>query len=127
MYNWTYEFNLFCIIDYHNILIDYSVLFSQFLGTLLLSPFPNKYGRKTIFKILIVISLIIHINLMLVINPLHLIISNFLGGITLFAYTIGFYIIIEYLRKDMTGSTIGFFNSVYPLFGIFLGFFFLTI
>ena len=127
IHNWTYEFDLFCNRDYYNTLIVYSVLFGQFLGALLLSPFPDKYGRKTIFKILIVISLIIHINLILLINPLHIIISNILGGITLFAYTMGFYIIIEYLRKDMTGQAIGFFNAVYPLFGVFLGFFFLTI
>jgi len=127
IHNWAYEFDLFCKKDYYNTLIVYSILFGQFLGTLLLSQFPDKYGRKTIFKILIVISLIIHINLMLLINPLHVIISNILGGITLFAYTMGFYIIIEYLRKDMTGLAIGFFNAVYPLFGVFLGFFFLTI
>lgn len=127
IHNWSYEFDLFCNRYYYNTLIVYSVLFGQFLGTLLLSPFPDKYGRNTIFKILIVISLIIHINLILLINPLHVIISNFLGGITLFAYTMGFYIIIEFLRKDMTGLAIGFFNGIYPLFGVFLGFFFLTI
>ena len=56
IHNWTYEFDLFCNRDYYNTLIVYSVLFGQFLGTLLLSPFPDKYGRKIIFKIIIVIS-----------------------------------------------------------------------
>ena len=127
IHNWTYEFDLFCQRDYYNTYIVYSVLFGQLLGTVLLSPFPDKYGRKTIFIILTTLSLIIHINLVLVINPIHVMICNILGGITSFAYTMGFYLIIEYLKNDMTGLALGLFNGVYPLFGVFLGFFFLTI
>ena len=127
IHNWTYEFNLFCDREYLNTFVIYSILVGQLLGTLLLSPIPDKYGRKTIFIIIITLSLIIHINLILLANPFHIIISNILGGITSFAYTMGFYIIIEYIRKDLTGLVLGLFNAIYPLFGVFLGFFFLTI
>lgn len=127
IHNWTYEFNLFCDREYLNTLIIYSILLGQLLGTILLSPIPDKYGRKNIFIIIITVSLIIHINLVIVVNPFHIMISNLLGGITSFAYTMGFYIIIEYIRKDLTGLVLGFFNAIYPLFGVFLGFFFLTI
>ena len=127
IHNWTYEFNLFCDREYLNTYVIYSILIGQLLGTLLLSPIPDKYGRKKIFIIIITVSLIIHINLILVVNPFHVIISNLTGGITSFAYTMGFYIIIEYIKKDLTGLVLGFFNAIYPLFGVFLGFFFLTI
>ena len=127
IHNWTYAFNLYCEREYLNTFIIYSILFGQLLGTLLLSPIPDKYGRKNIFTIIIGISLIIHINLILLANPFHVIISNILGGISSFAYTMGFYIIIEYIRSDLTGFVLGLFNAVYPLFGVFLGFFFLTV
>ena len=127
IHNWTYAFNLYCDREYLNTFIIYSILLGQLLGTLLLSPIPDKYGRKIIFKIIIAISLIIHINLIFLTNPLHVIITNILGGISSFAYTMGFYIIIEYIRSDLTGFVLGLFNGVYPLFGVFLGFFFLTI
>lgn len=127
IHNWTYEFNLFCDREYLNTLIVYSILIGQLLGTIFLSPIPDIYGRKNIFKVIITVSLIIHINLVLLQNPFHVMISNLLGGITSFAYTMGFYIIIEYIRNDLTGSVLGVFNAIYPLFGVFLGFFFLTI
>ena len=127
IHNWTYAFDLYCNREYLNTLVIYSILFGQLLGTVLLSPIPDKYGRKTIFKIIIAVSLIIHINLIILFNPYHVMISNILGGITSFAYTMGFYIIIEYIRSDLTGFVLGLFNAIYPLFGVFLGFFFLTI
>ena len=127
IHNWTYAFDLYCNREYLNTLTIYSILLGLLLGTLLLSPIPDKYGRKNIFKIIIAISLILHINLILVVNPFHLMITNILGGISSFAYTMGFYIIIEYIRGDLTGFVLGLFNAVYPLFGVFLGFFFLTI
>ena len=127
IHNWTYAFNLYCDRDNLNTLIVYSVLIGQLLGTVLLSSIPDKYGREKIFKIIIFLSLIIHINLILLSNPTHVIISNILGGISSFAYTMGFYIIIEYLKSDITGLVLGLYNAIYPLFGVFLGFFFLTI
>lgn len=127
IHNWSYAFDLYCKREYLNTLIIYSILIGQLLGTVLLSSIPDKYGRKNIFKIIIAISLIIHINLIILVNPFHVMISNILGGITSFAYTMGFYIIIEYIRTDLTGFVLGLFNAIYPLFGVFLGFFFLTI
>ena len=127
IHNWIYEFDLYCEREYLNILITYSILISLLLATVFLTPIPDKYGRKSIFKFFIALSLIVHINLMLVINPFHIIISTFIGCFTAFSYYMGFYIIVEFIRSDLTGSVLGVFNAAYPLFGIFLGFFFLTI
>ena len=127
IHNWAYEFNLFCDKEYLITFMTYSIFIGQILGTIFLSPIPDKYGRKNIFIIIITISLIIHINLLFLVNPFHIIILNILGGFTSFAYTMGFYIIIEYIRKDLTGLVLGIFNAIYPLFGVFLGIFLLTI
>ena len=127
IHNWAYEFNLYCDKEYLITYMTYSIFIGQILGTVFLSPIPDKYGRKNIFIIMITLSLIIHINLLLLVNPKFLIILNMLGGITSFAYSMGFYIILEYIRSDLTGKVLGIFNAIYPLFGVFLGLFLLII
>ncbi len=62
VHNWSYEFNLYCNKDYLNVFIVYSVLIGLIIGPLILSYIPDKYGRKTIFITLIIISLINHFN-----------------------------------------------------------------
>ena len=127
VHNWSYEFNLYCNKDYLNVFIVYSVLIGLIIGPLILSYIPDKYGRKTIFKTLVIISLINHFNLILSLNVFHIILINFIGGILGFTYSMGFYIILEYIRNDLTGFVLGLYNAIYPFFGVFLSFFFLTI
>ena len=71
------------------------------------------------------ISLFFHFNLLFAIGPIHLILITFLGGIINALFAISFALFTEFFLKEKNGILIGIFNAVYPLFGIFLAFFFM--
>ena len=76
-------------------------------------------------KISMLISLFFHLNLLCAVGPIHLIIITFLGGTINALFAICFALFTEFFLKEKNGILIGIFNAVYPLFGIFLSFFFM--
>ena len=123
--NWSYTYDLYCERDYYNVILSSIPFFGSMLGTLFLLPLPDKYGRKKVFSISMLISLFFHFNLLCAIGPIHLIIITFLGGIINALFAICFALFTEFFLKEKNGILIGIFNAVYPLFGIFLAFFFI--
>ena len=123
--NWSYTYDLYCERDYYNVILSSIPFFGSMLGTLFLLPLPDKYGRKKVFSISMLISLFFHFNLLCAIGPIHLIIITFLGGIINALFAICFALFTEFFLKEKNGILIGIFNAVYPMFGIFLAFFFM--
>ncbi len=123
--NWSYSYDLYCERDYYNVILSSIPFFGSMLGTLFLLPLPDKYGRKKVFSISMLISLFFHFNLLCAIGPIHLIIITFLGGIINALFAICFALFTEFFLKEKNGILIGLFNAVYPMFGIFLAFFFM--
>ena len=123
--NWSYTYDLYCDRDYYNVILSSVPFLGSMIGTLLVLPLPDKYGRKKVMKIAMLISLIFHLNLLCAIGPIHLIIITFLGGIINALFAISFALFTEFFLKEKNGILIGIFNAVYPLFGIFLAFFFM--
>ena len=121
--NWSYTYDLYCQKDYYNVILLSVPFIGGMLGDLLLLPLPDKYGRKKILRVSMFISLILHLNLLCTIGPIHLIITTFLGGIIYSIFPICFSLFTEFFNVEKNGILIGIFNAVYPLFGIFLSFF----
>ena len=123
--NWSYTYDFYCDRDYYNVILSTLPFFGSMLGTLFLLPLPDKYGRKIVMKVSMSISLFFHFNLLCTIGPLHLIIVTSLGGIINALFAMCFALFTEFFKKEKNGILIGIFNAVYPLFGIFLAFFFM--
>ena len=123
--NWSYTYDLYCERDYYNIILASIPFLGSMIGTLFVLPLPDKYGRKKVFRISMLISLFFHLNLLCAIGPIHLIIITFLGGIINALFAICFALFTEFFLKEKIGILISIFNAVYPLFGIFLAFFFM--
>ena len=123
--NWSYTYDLYCERDYYNVILSSLPFLGSMIGTLFLLPLPDKYGRKKVMKISMLISLIFHLNLLCAIGPIHLIITTFLGGHINALFAICFALFTEFFAKEKNGILIGIFNAAYPSFGIFLAFFFM--
>ena len=125
--NWSYDYDLYCSKDYYNDLVSTIFFTGGIIGSITLASIPDKYGRKKIFQILIVASLILHLNLLFAIGPIHVIITFFLGGLCSFSFGMCFFIVSEYLPSSTSGIVIGVLNALYPLGGVLVGFFFMFI
>ena len=125
--NWSYTFDLYCERDTYITTITSIFFVGQMIGTLFIIPLSDKYGRSIILKITVIISLILHLNLLLSIGPIHLILINFIGGIFAPIFLIVFSLFAEFYPKNKNGLLTGIFNSVYPLTGILLCLFFMVI
>jgi len=123
--NWSYTYDLYCEKDYYNVILLSVPFIGSMLGDLFALPLPDQYGRKKIFKISSFISLIFYLNLLCTFGPLHLIIITFLGGIINALFAVCFSLFTEFFNKEKNGILIGIFNGIYPLFGIFVAFFFM--
>ena len=125
--NWSYDYDLYCSRDYYNDLISTAFFLGGISGFMSLSSIPDKYGRKNIFKFLLVLSCILHLNLMLASGPIHMMILFYFGGFFSFAFGMSFFIVTEYLPSTITGTVMGVVNALYPAGGVFIGFYFLYV
>ena len=77
--NFTYSFDLICDKENYIPLIGSVFFFGSILGCLVLSPLPDKFGRKRIFQILLSISCIANILSLCTVNPTQLLFIIFLS------------------------------------------------
>ena len=125
--NWSYTFDLYCKRDSYVTIMTSIIFVGNMLGTLLVLPLPDKYGRSKILKNVTLISLILYFNLLFSLGPIHLIVINFVGGIFSPIFGMGYSLFTEFFPKEKNGYLIGIYNSIYPFGGVLLSFFFLFI
>ena len=127
LHNWSYSFDLYCNNEHYIPLIGSSFFFGGILGSILITPLPDKFGRKKIFNSLTFISCLMHINLLFSNNPFHIVIICFISGFCYAIYGIFGVIMYEFLPNDKIGIIMTYSNAIYPLAGVFLAFFFIYI
>ncbi len=127
LHNWSYSFDLYCQNEYYIPLIGSSFFFGGILGSIIVTPLPDKYGRKKIFNFLIFLSCIVHINLFLCFNPSFLVLLCFISGFCYSIYGMFGVIMSEYLPINEISMLMTYSNAIYPLAGVLLAFFFLYI
>lgn len=127
IHNWAYSFDLFCSRESYTTFISDAFFVGGAIGCIVLAKIPDKFGRKKLFCILLILSCILHINLFLTTGAVHGIIVFTFGGFSSFAYGMTGYIISENLPSSKTGIIMGITNGIYPIFGILMGFFYLFI
>ena len=122
--NWSYTYDLYCEKDYYNVIIASAPFVGTMIGTIIITPLSDKYGRKKVFHISALISLIINLNMLFAFGPIHIILISFFGGIIENIFAVCYSLFVEFFLQENNGILIGIFNAAYPLFGIFLFFFF---
>ena len=122
--NFTYAFDLYCNKEFFLPLYSTVFFFGGLLGSIFFTPIPDKYGRKTIFQILEIISLFLQLNLLFAIGPWHLLLIYFLSGVATYTYGMSSIIVAEYLPRNITNIVMSITNGSFPLCGILVGIFF---
>lgn len=127
LYNWSYEFDLYCSKSYIPPLIGTSFFSGGIVGSIILSPLPDQYGRKDIYNILLVVSFILHLNVFFTLNEWHLLITNILLGISSYSCSMSTLIITEYIDRTTSGIIMSINNAVFPFSGILIALFFIYV
>ena len=128
LYNWAFKYDLYCDRkkEYYSAGIVISLFFGATLGNIIFETFPDKYGREKIYKTLSVIEIFLLINLIFDFGIIHLIIIMFFIGINLYLFPL-LYVVVEEFVVDDLGIIIGIVNAIYPLGGISVAIWFMTI
>ena len=128
LHNLSYDYDLYCgpHDDIYELWLTISLFIGAIIGNIVLGPLPDQYGREKIFKYLSLFQLFLQINMVFNFGIIHLIIVTFFTGINLFLFPLSLLLIEEFVVENI-GLIMGIFNSIYPLCGILLAFFFLTI
>ena len=100
--------------------------YRRVLGNIIFETIPDKYGREKIYKYLSVIELFLQINLILDFSFIHLTIILFFIGINLYVFPLS-YVVIEEFIVDNQGLIFGIINGIYPVGGILIGFWYMTV
>ena len=128
LHNWAYKYDLYCSRkkDYFNAGIVISLFLGATLGNIAFEAIPDKYGREKIYKTLSIIEIFLLLNLIFDFGIIHLIIIKFFIGINLYLFPL-LYVVVEEFVIDDLGIIISIVNAIYPLGGISVAVWFMTI
>ena len=119
--NYSYKFDLYCNKKYYIGLFGTCYFFGAMIGSVIFAPLADKYGREKLFKILIFLTLILNLNLIFVINPIHLTIIFLLVGTLNYAKFLCNVLLSEFSYGKHVGFAISLSNSMFPILGILVG------
>jgi putative MFS transporter len=126
--NFTLEFGLYCERSFYVPLLGTTFFIGTVVGSFLLSSLPDYYGREKTFKLLSLSVCALQLNMIMIQSPIHLVISNFFNGFVFLLGTLTISITItEYIARDNAAILFSINNSMFPISGVFIMIFFLTI
>ncbi len=118
--NWAYEFELYCSKFYISSLIGTAYFIGCLVGAVFLSPLPDKYGRKNIFKILLIVIFALQLGIFFASNEWIVVFLNFLLGISFYGYSLSILMISEFIDRESAGIIVSFINAAFHFSGIFV-------
>lgn len=116
--SWTFDLKIICNVRELISFIGTVFFLGSVTGILVLSKFPDRYGRQRTFLIINFITFISLFQLLFLYSYGQLIISAFLLGIASINMTIGSIFINEIIEKEHSGIIMGITNAMFPLGGI---------
>lgn len=127
LYNLNYEFDTYCERGFYIKIIGSGYFFGGIFGSVFLSSIPDRYGRATIYKILLLSLFILMVNLFLSYSVQHFAFINFLTGFCSYAMSMCTLILTEYLPRNYVGIIMSLHSATFPLSGILVAIFFIYI
>lgn len=125
--NYSYQFDFYCDRYYYIGILGTSFYFGAMLGSMIFGTAADKFGRKNTFRVLIVINLLLLFNLYFAYSPFHLIIIFFLSGLGNYSKSLCNILIAEFMQNSISGIVISISNTMFPIFGILIGLYYLFI
>ena len=122
--NFTYAFDLYCSKEFFTPIFSTLFFFGGLIGSIIFAPIPDKYGRKTIFQFIQILSFILQLNVLFAIGPWHLVFTFFFSGLTTYGFGMSSIIVAEYLPRNISNIIMSIENGSFPLVGIIIGIFF---
>ena len=125
--NFTYAFDLYCSKEFFIPIFSTLFFFGGLIGSVIFAPIPDKYGRKTIFQIIQILSLFLMFNILFAVGPWHLVFVFFFSGLATYGFGMSSLIVAEYLPRNISNIIMSIENGSFPLAGIVIGIFFCLI
>ena len=125
--NWSYNFDLYCSNKKYIVLIGSGFFIGAIFGCIVITPLPDKYGRKIVLKIFLTISCILHFLILTSFNPLLLSMICITSGFVSAIYGNFSLYVAEYIPKESSAIAMSFIDAVYPFMGFLEALYFLTI
>ena len=125
--NFALSYNLYCEKSYFLSIIGTSFFFGGMLGSLILSPIPDTYGRVGIYKFLCVCSVVCQLNALFSVGPIHFAVTAFAAGVIAYSYSMSMLLITEFLDRKTSGIIMSLNNAVFPASGILIALCFLFV
>ena len=127
LYNWTFSFDLYCSNKQFLVIIGSGFFIGAIFGCIVITPLPDKYGRKNVIKICLSISCIIHFLILTSFNRLLLSILCIISGFISSIYGNFSLYVAEYIPKENSAISMSFIDAVYPFMGFVEAIYFLII
>jgi MFS family permease len=127
LHNLALDYHLYCDRSYYSSIIATAFFLGGTIGSVILSPIPDSYGREGIYKILAVLSVICQLNALFTIGPIHFTITAFSAGVIAYSYSMSMLLITEYLDRKTAGLIMSLNNAFFPIQGILISLFFLFV
>jgi len=125
--NWAYEYEIFCSKPYFYPLFLTTFFFGSMIGNPFLLPLADKYGRKTMFNIILIALFVLMLNIYFAINEWHILFANALLGLMNFSSSLSSIIITEFFDRELKSTIISLcgvsnavFNLLYLLYFLFV-------
>ena len=94
------------------------------IGSFILAPVADKFGRKSTFIFLVILNLFSMLNLIVTFNPYHLMVVFFISGTLNYTKYLCNVITSEFSGGKHVGFAISLANSMFPILGILSGVYF---
>jgi MFS family permease len=127
IHGWAYEYDLICNKSFYLPLIGTCFFIGAIIGCIMLAPFPDRYGRLPILKIILIINVFVQINFLFARGIEHILFLCILAGITSYSSSIMSLLITEMFDRQISGIIMSLRSASFGIVGLVLAFYFMYV